>query len=70
MAGYHPAVTGATPMTMPMAQITYRHVASYPWGSAGTAAYQEMQPLWTPDGGVICGVPAGSWGNTYAAGRP
>lgn len=47
---YHPVGTGATPMVMPMALITYAPVPDYP--SHGTLTYHTLYPAWNADGGV------------------
>jgi hypothetical protein len=62
-----PVGTTATPMVMPMSMVTYHPDPAYPWG---TAAYQDLHPLWAADsGGQIAAKDAGSWGNLYAAGN-
>ena len=42
--GQHPVGTGATPMTMPMAEVAY---------TGATALYGTLHPLVTADGAVI-----------------
>jgi hypothetical protein len=66
-AGYHPAGTAATPMEAPGAQVTYHPAAAYPWGSV---TYEDITPMWAPDGAMIQGTAPGSWGHLRAAGRP
>ena len=66
VAASHPAGTAATPMTMPMNAVKYLPVAGYPWG---TAAYQDLSPVYSPDGALIAAYDSGSWGNLHAAGR-
>jgi hypothetical protein len=69
-------VDSATPMEMPLALITYRPVqdypggaANHPWGGVNTLAYQDLQPLWTADGGMIPAKDNGGWGWVRPAGR-
>lgn len=66
-AGYHPAGTSETPMTMPVARVLV-----YPASSPGyaTIAYHEMTPIWTANGAAIPAVAPGRWGQLAAAGRP
>lgn len=61
MAGYHPYGTGATPMVMPLALVTV---------NPGGVTYQELQPIYAPDGEIIAATAPGSWGQLRAAGRP
>jgi len=64
MAAYHPVGTGATPMTMPLAQVRI---------TQDGMTYETLQPIFTGDVNAAP-VPAtapGSWGQLYAAGaRP
>jgi hypothetical protein len=62
-------VVPATPMTMPLALITYSPVQNYPggaangpWGGSVDLAYQDLQPLWTADGGYIPAKSNSGWG--------
>lgn len=66
-AGYHPAASPATPMEMPGARVIYHPAAAYPWGSV---TYEDITPMWAPDGALIEGTAPGSWGHVRAAGRP
>lgn len=50
MGGTHPAGTSATPHVSPAHQITYAPDEGYPWG---TATYQDVIPVWAPDGAMI-----------------
>ena len=50
MAGQHPAGTSATPMVMPLHQLTYTPNEGYPWG---TAVYEDIVPMWAADGALI-----------------
>lgn len=61
-----PVGTAATPMVMPVSAVTYSPVQDYPWG---TATYQDLQPVYSPDGALIAAYDNGSWGNVRAAGR-
>ncbi len=65
MAGYHPVGTGATPMVMPMSEITY---------DGDLATYGTLHPLVTADGAVIPSrspaTMAGPRGTVYPAGQP
>ena len=65
VAGYHPVGTGATPMVMPMSEITY---------DGNTATYGQLHPLVTADGAVVParspGSQAGSRATVYPAGQP
>jgi hypothetical protein len=54
----HPSGTGATPMVMPMAAVSYAPVQGYPWG---TAAYQDLNPVYSPDGAVIAAYDSASF---------
>jgi len=58
-AGYHPATTPATPMVMPQSQISYLPAQGYPWG---TAVYEELTPVWAPDGALQAARTPGWWG--------
>ena len=66
MAANHPYGTAATPMTMPLASVTYVPVPGYPWG---TAVYQELHPVWTADGAMIPALPPRPAVKTPPAGR-
>jgi hypothetical protein len=67
MSGMHPAGTAATPMVMPMSQVTYAPVQGYPWGAA---AYQDLNPVYSPDGALIAAYDSTtSWGGVHPAGR-
>ena len=61
MGTYHPAGTSATPMVMPLQQVTVTQ--------AGVAV-EDMQPLITEDGAMVPATSPGSWGQLRAAGRP
>jgi hypothetical protein len=63
-------VVPATEMTMPVALVTYTQTQAYPWGRTCTLAYEDLQPMWTADGGVIPARDNGGWGWVRAAGRP
>jgi hypothetical protein len=63
-------VVRGTPMEMPLALVSYYPVATYPWGQTGTLTYEDLQPLWTADGGVIPARDNGGWGWVRPAGRP
>lgn len=66
MAGYHPAGTSATPMQMPLQQVTI-----YPASDGYSAlAYEDMTPIWATDGAAIPATTGGGWGQLRAAGRP
>jgi hypothetical protein len=65
--GSRPSGTAATPMTMPLSHVSYLPNEKYPW--TGTAAYQDMVPLWTPDGALVPAWQGGSWGQLWPAGR-
>lgn len=67
MGQYHPAGTAATPMVMPLAQVT---VTAAPAGQYQTVAYQDLTPIWTADGAAIPATTPGNWGQLAAAGRP
>ena len=54
---FHPAGTAATPHVTPAHQITYAPNPGYPWG---TITYQDVTPVWAPDGAIIAAtVPSG-----------
>jgi hypothetical protein len=59
MGDYHPAGTAATPMEMPLALVTYLPNQAYPWG---TAVYEELTPVWAPDGALLAARTPGWWG--------
>ena len=61
MGTYHPSGTGATPMEMPLAQVTV---------TAGGVKVGELTPLITADGAPIPATAPGSWAQLHAAGRP
>jgi hypothetical protein len=63
-------ITPATPMETPAWLIAYTPVQNYPWGPSGTLTYQDLEPLWTADGGYIPAVSNGGWGPVHPAGRP
>lgn len=66
MGQAHPAGTPDTPHTMPL-----QHVQIYPTsGGYSTLAYQDIVPIWTPDGAAIPATQAGNWGQLVPAGRP
>lgn len=50
MGAAHPAGTAATPHETPLFAVTYAPVAGYPWG---TATYEDVRPMWSPDGAMI-----------------
>jgi len=60
-AGAHPYGTADTPMVMPMQLVQI--------GSDGIA-YQDLVPLYMPDGRMIPATAPHTWFNLYAAGRP
>jgi hypothetical protein len=70
MGQYHPATTPATPMVTPMAMISYVPSQQYPW--TGTAVYDELVPVWAPDGALIAARTPGWWGQDMPlqAGKP
>jgi hypothetical protein len=69
MGAYHPAGTAATPMVMPLAQITFLPNQPYPW--TGTAVYEELTPVWAPDGALLAARQPGWWGRDMPLpGRP
>jgi len=59
---HHPVGTGATPMSMPMAEITY---------TGADALYGTLHPLVTADGAVVPARPqiASPYTNTEGAGQ-
>jgi len=57
----HPWGTPDTPMVMPMTLVQV--------GSTGLA-YQELTPLYMPDGRAIPATAPHTWFQLYAAGRP
>lgn len=66
MAGQHPAGTGATPMVMPLHQLTYLPNEGYPWG---TAVYEDLAPMWAPDGALIPSTHPAGTARVVPAGR-
>lgn len=64
---YHPAITPATPVELPAAQVTYSAQQHYPWR---TVRYETVHPRYTADGAEIPSTAAGPWGSIYPAGRP
>lgn len=63
---YHPARVPATPMTAPTARVTYAPNQSYPWG---TLTYEDLHPMWAPDGALIPGVASSPAVTVHPAGR-
>jgi hypothetical protein len=70
-------VTGATPMVMPLAMVTYAPVQKYPAGAANhpwpvTLTYEDLQPMWTADGSYVPAESNSGWGwvKPVPAGRP
>jgi len=66
VTGSAPPGTPATPMVMPLAAVHYTPAQGYPWG---TAAYQDLHPLYTADGAVVPSYARGGWGPVVPAGR-
>jgi hypothetical protein len=60
-ATMHPWGTPETPVTMPMTLVQI--------GSDGIA-YQDMHPLYMPDGRMVPATADHRWFQLYAAGRP
>lgn len=60
----HVAVTGATPMVMPLALVEY--------GPAGTGSYQDLHALATGDVNAVpmAVVAPGTFGTVVPSGRP
>jgi len=66
-AAYHPHGTGATPMVMPMAELSYVPDPGYPWG---TASYVTLHPVWAADnGGVVAAYDSAAHARVIPAGR-
>jgi hypothetical protein len=63
MGSTHPHGTGATPMTMPLAQVTYRA------GGAGVS-YEDMHVIWSADGAPYAALATAPWGGVVPAGQP
>jgi hypothetical protein len=63
MGSLHPHGTGQTPMTMPLAQVTYTA------GGAGVS-YEDMHVIWSADGAPYAGVAQAPWGTVAPAGHP
>lgn len=64
MGSLHPHGTGATPMTMPLAQV------SYSAGGAGVS-YEDMHVIWAADNGAPYAAAAQApWGQVVPAGHP
>lgn len=58
-AGYHPAGTADTPMTMPMVHVLF---------AGGGAMVQQMMPLTTANGAMIPATAPGQFGQVRIAG--
>jgi hypothetical protein len=72
MAGASPTLAGVvskTPMTTPIALVTYYPVCNYPWGQSGVLTYEDLQPLWSADGSVLPAASNSGWGPVRPAGR-
>jgi hypothetical protein len=63
MGSVHPATTPATPMTMPLAKVTYQA------GGAGVS-YEDMHPVWAADGAPFAHQADATWGRVVPAGHP
>jgi hypothetical protein len=63
MGSTHPHGTGQTPMTMPLAKV------SYAAGGAGVS-YEDMHVIWSADGAPYAATADASWGQVVPAGHP
>jgi hypothetical protein len=63
---YHPYGTPATPMTMPLSLVIYTPGTHYP---SGTLTYEDVHPIWAPDGAIISAMAPSPAVNVHAAGR-
>jgi hypothetical protein len=61
-----PGLPPATPTVSAAWQLSYAPSQKYPWG---TAAYQDLNPVWSPDGALVAAYDNGSWGQIRSAGR-
>ena len=79
MGNLHPHGTGATPMTMPIAKVSYGRGSVLLPGNelayaaqTGTVAYEEMHVIWSADNGAPYAASAhgGPWAQVVPAGHP
>lgn len=66
MGAAHPAGTSATPHMTPLYQLSYAQDAGYPWG---TLTYEDVRPMWAPDGALIPSTAPSAAVRTVPAGR-
>ncbi len=73
----HPATQESEQLTPPNSDLRVKGIYGTPSEMPlvriqvlpGVIAYEEMQPLIAPDGGIIPATSQGQWGQLYAAGR-